>query len=87
MALFDRNELPYQVSYERPEPDTLRPGPRISHWDGLAWKALESLNPSIPPNSPYDLLLAEVHAIRAELDDLRERVKALEDELREAGMK
>ena len=36
------------------------------------------------PNGPYGLLLAEVHAIRAELDDLRERVDELECELHEA---
>ena len=39
------------------------------------------------PNGPYGLLLAEVHAIRAELDDLREHVKGLEDRVHEASMK
>ena len=37
-------------------------------------------------SNPYGLLLAEVHAIRAELDDLRERVAELEADLHETWM-
>jgi len=43
---------------------------------------------SIPTeDNQYTLLLARLHALETELAALRERVKALEDELREAGMK
>jgi len=35
----------------------------------------------------YQLLLARLMAIEADMADLRERVAELEDELREAGMK
>ena len=39
------------------------------------------------PEDWYGLLLARLLAIESELAALEERVKALEDELREAGMK
>jgi len=43
---------------------------------------------SIPTeDNQYTLLLARLHALETELAALRERVQALEDELREAGMK
>ena len=45
-----------------------------------------SFSISIPPSSPYDLLLARLMAIESDLADLRERVAELEAELHETWM-
>ena len=46
-----------------------------------------SFSISIPPNSPYDLLMAELRALKADFAALQERVNELEERLHEAEMR